>query len=330
MTDLEFDMETQQRQSYSLGLSVGLHALILFLMLFNFSWQTDEFEKNQPSILMVDLSKVELGEKTNLPPEVKVQKKEKNKQVQKPQEKPKKIEKPKTKTPVVKQEKAVEKPKPVKPIEQKKVKNAVKVEQPKPKAKSKPKPKPQPKPTPQKIQPKPQPKPQPKKTVQPKVAQNDGLKSLLASVNAVKKPVNPVSKEEQTQQTTGLEINDGIKGGTSGSRLEILTISEKDLIANKLRGCWNVNAGVEGAEEMIIELRASVGRDGRVKDVRVLNSKNNPVFRSMADSAVRAVYICDSLGEESPFKILSTKHLDNYNSWKEIHLRMNPVDGGVF
>ena len=102
------------------------------------------------------------------------------------------------------------------------------------------------------------------------------------------------------------------------------------LIANKLRGCWNVNAGVEGAEEMSIELRASVGRDGRVKDVRVLNNKNNPVFRSMADSAVRAVYICDSLGEESPFKILSTKHLDNYNSWKEIHLRMNPVDGGVF
>lgn len=329
MTDFEFDMNTQQRQSYSLGLSVALHAFILFLMLFNFSWQTDEFEKNQPSVLMIDLSKVELGEKTNLPPEVKVKQKKKQTPTPQPKEKPKKVEQPKTKTPLVKQEKVVEKPKPVKPVEQSKPKDAVKVQQPKPKAK----PKPKPKPTPKKAQPKPQPKvvQQPKKVSKPKNTQTDGLQSLLASVNTVRKPANPApSKETQTSQTTGLEINDGIKGGTSGSRLEALTISEKDLISNKLRGCWNVNAGVEGAEEMIIELRAYVNRDGRIKDVRVLNMKNNPVFRSMADSAVRAVYVCDSLGNESPFKILSTKHSENYSSWKEIHLRMNPVDGGVF
>lgn len=324
-------MVSASRQSYALGLSVGLHLMILCLMFFNFSWSTDDFDKNPPAVLMVDLSKVELGDKTNLPPEVKVKKETPKKAAvdSKPKtETPKKV----TKTPAVKQEapKPVEK---VKPQEKPVQKDAVKVQE-----KPKPKPKEQPKKADKKPVKKETPKPAPKKpTPAPKTpakktaTQSTGLQSLLASVEKVKKPANPApAREETSSEATGQEINSGIKGGTSGSRLEALTISEKDLIANKIRDCWNVNAGVEGADSMVIELMAYVNRDGRIKDVRVLNMKSDAVFKSMAESARRAIYVCDSKGEESPFKILSVKHPENYSSWKEIHLRMNPVDGGVF
>ena len=70
------DIESPQRQSFALGLSVVLHAMVLFLMLFNFSWADNDFEKSPPAILMVDLTKVQLADKTNLPPEVKKQKKQ--------------------------------------------------------------------------------------------------------------------------------------------------------------------------------------------------------------------------------------------------------------
>lgn len=327
MSDLCNDIESAQRQSYSLGLSVGLHVIILFLMLFNFSWQTNEFEKTPPAILMVDLTKVQLADKTNLPPEVKVKKKEPKKEAApKPQPKPKE-KKQANKTPTVKKEPVVKKSEPIKPQAKPVQKDAVKVNEPK-KAKKQEqqkkivqKPKTTPKPAP-----KPVTKPQPKKTTQ-----SDGLKSLLASVEKVKKPANPAPETDvDTTPESGLEVNEGIKGGTGGSRLEALTISEKDLIANKIRGCWNVNAGVENAEKMIVELKAYVNKDGRISSVRILNMKNDPVFRSMAESAKRAIYVCDGLGAESPFKILSTKHPENYSSWKEIYLRMNPIDGGVF
>ncbi len=347
MTETDFDIETAHRQSYSLGLSVGLHVAVLFLMLFNFSWATNDFEKTPPAILMVDLSKVELGDKTNLPPEVK--KKDSPKPVVPPKkEQPKKVEpkkeqsKPVTKTPAVKQEAPAPKAEQVKPIEKPAPKDAVKVKEPdKPKTKEKPKKVEPKKETVKKQQPKKEPpkktSPQ-KKVTQPKVApkksvsQSSGLQSLLASVDKVRKPANPApaASEPENSVESGLEINAGIKGGTSGSRMETLTISEKDLIANKIRECWNVNAGVEGAEEMIIEIKVKVNRDGRIQDVRVVNMKSNPVFRSMADSAVRAIHICDNKGSESPFKMLADKRPEHYSTWKEIHLRMNPVDGGVF
>ncbi len=335
MTETNFDIDAAHRQSYSLGLSIGLHAAILFLMLFNFSWATDDFDKNPPAILMVDLSKVELGDKTNLPPEVK------KKDTPKPAVQPKKEEpkketpKPASKTPPVKQEAIPPKPEPVKPQEKKAPKDAVKVKEPpkekvkeEPKKQVKEKPKKQEKPVPKKQTPK---KPTPKPATPKKTTQTNGLQSLLASVEKVRKPANPApAAETQSSPETGLEVNAGIKGGTGGSRMEALTISEKDLIANKIRECWNVNAGVEGAEEMIIEIKAKVNRDGRIQDVRVINMKNDPVFRSMADSAVRAIHICDNKGSESPFKMLADKRPEHYSTWKEIHLRMNPVDGGVF
>ena len=331
------DIESPQRQSFALGLSVVLHAMVLFLMLFNFSWADNDFEKSPPAILMVDLTKVQLADKTNLPPEVKKQKKKetpkpvvkKEKLKEKPKAKPQ-PKKEQTKTPVVKKEPPKAKPETVKPTPKPKQKEAVKVApEKKPEQKKQPK-KEVKKETPKKATPKPQPKTQPKKAPQ-KAPQQDGLKSLLASVEKVKKPANPAPTEEiETEEESGLEINEGIKGGTEGSRLEALTISEKDLIANKIRQCWNVNAGVEGAETMIVELKAYVNKDGRIKDVRILNMKSDPVFRSMAESARRAIHVCDGLGDESPFKILSTKHPENYSSWKEIHLRMNPVSGGVF
>ena len=327
MVETDIDYESAQRQSYSLGMSVGLHLMILFLMLFNFSWSTDEFDKNPPVVFMVDLSKVELSDKTNLPPEVKVKKPEPPKPQAEPKKEEPKVESPKpvTKTPAVRQE-PMPKPAQVKPKEAPTPKDAVKVqdvpkEKPTPKKPVKKEPA---KPAPKKAAP--QPKPAPKKTTAQQ--QSGGLQSLLASVEKVKKPANPVAaREETTTQATGQEMNSGIKGGTGGSRMEALTISEKDLIANKIRECWNVNAGVEGADSMTIEVKAFVNRDGRVKDVRVLNMKNDPVFRSMADSAVRAIWVCDSRNDDSPFKILSVKHPDNYSSWKEIYLRMNPVEG---
>lgn len=329
MMHLYEDEHEIERQSSCLGLSVGLHILILILMCFNFSWNTDEFEKSPPAILMVDLTKVKIDEKTNLPPLVKEVKKEESKPQEVKQEK-KTEPKKEDKTPLVKKEAVAPKVEPQKPVETPK-KEAVKVQEKKvePKKEVKKEPKKEVKKEVKKEKPKPQEKPKPKVAPKPiPKKQSQGLQSLLASVEKVRKPANtaPASPSKPSGET----VNKGIKGGTEGSFMNELTISEKDLIANKIRSCWNVNAGVQDADKMIIEVRAFINKDGSVREVKILNMKQDPIFRSMAESAKRAIYVCDAKGEESPFRILANKRPEMYNSWKQIYLRMNPVDGGVY
>lgn len=290
--------------------STVMHASILLLMWADWSFSFQEFDKTNTPVIMVDLKKVQIADKTNLPPEVK----------KTPKPTPSKKTPAVDKTPATKTTVTPKPAEPVKPKEQPRPKDSVKAVEPPKRVDKK---------TPQKKKPEPKKTPPQKTQAQQKKSSASDLKSLLASVDKIKKPARP-STQNAEAPTTGQEVQEGIKGGTGGSLMQPLTLSEKDLIVNKLRGCWNVDAGASGIEEMVIEVRAYVGRDGRVKDVKILNMKNDPSFRSVAESARRAIYICDDKGAESPFKMLADTRLESYEAWKEIFVRFRPLDGGVF
>ena len=301
--------------------SAVLHTVIIAFLLWDWSFTLKEYEKTNVPVIMIDLKKVQIGELTNLPQKVKKQTPKK----QEAKAPSKKTEKQKT---TVKKTapKPQAKPEPVKPKEQPKPKDSVKAVEP-PKKQEKPVKK-EVKKEPPRAEPKPTQKSESAKE-QPKKKKSDGLKSLLASVEDIKKNARPSTSVQDTPQT-GQEVQEGIEGGTEGRLMQPLTISEKDLIANKLRSCWNVDAGLSGIENMIVEIRAYVNRDGSIRDVKILNMRSDEAFRSVAESARRAIYICADLKEESPFKMLADKRGDSYQSWKEIFVRFNPLDGGVY
>lgn len=289
-----------ERRAYLM--SLALHGVILTLMLVNFNFAR-EYSKPPSVILHVDLNKVQISNKTNLPQKAV---KKKKAPVQKKKEEPKK-EKPKPKQVAV---------------------------QPKPKPKSEPiKPKPQPKPAkPVKdavpVQKTPEVKKQPPKnqkkieeTPKPKEQDYD-LKSLLASVEKVRK--EPIKQERNLQNDLAADTgNTGLEGRLD----QVLSISEKDFISSKLRECWNIDGGAQNLDEIIVEIKAFINKDGSVRDVKILNKQNFPAFQSVADSAKRAVYICAGKGTESPFYVLSQKYGDHYGDWKEIYLRFSPTEG---
>ena len=301
--------------------SAVLHTVIIAFLLWDWSFTLKEYEKTNVPVIMIDLKKVQIGELTNLPQKVKKQTPKKQEAKAPPQKTAKQKTTVKKTTP-----KPHAKPEPVKPKEQPKPKDSVQAVAP-PKKQEKPVKK-EVKKEPPRVEPKPTSKPEPAKE-QPKKKKSDGLKSLLASVEDIKKNARPSTSVQDTPQT-GQEVQEGIEGGTKGSLMQPLTISEKDLIANKLRSCWNVDAGLSGIENMIVEIRAYVNRDGSIRDVKILNMRSDEAFRSVAESARRAIYICADLKEESPFKMLADKRGDSYQSWKEIFVRFNPLDGGVY
>ncbi len=295
-----------QRRAFLM--SLALHGVVLTLMLVNFNFNR-EYSKPPSVILHVDLNKVQISNKTNLPQKAV---KKKKAPVQKKKEEPKK-ETPK------KKEVAVQ-PKPK--------------TKPKPKAETpKPQPKPQPKPaTPVKdavqVQKKPEPKKEtvkeePKKTQPQKEEKGYDLQSLLASVEKVRK--EPVKEEVKSVQND-LSADTG-NTGLEGRLDQVLSISEKDFISSKLRECWNIDGGAQNLDEIVVEIKAFINKDGSIRDVKILNKQNYPAFSSVSESAKRAVYICAGKGTESPFYILSQKYADHYGDWKEIYLRFSPLEG---
>ena len=305
--------------------SVALHLVVLILFLVDVPvfWRRNMTIEQVP--IIVDLNNVKISEMTNLPPKAKrgpeekqaskiKRKIEKNYTKDEPDKRPEVKSEPQKdaeETPPAKQER-VEKPKqdflvapqPKKPKAPKK-----KPTPPVPAAKPKPKPKP-----------KPEVKKEQKQPEKGKPQLANPLKSLLASVDALEKEVGNTNQE-------GTEVNNmGIEGGTGGSYFSELSISEIDAIAGRLRACWNLDPGAMGIKDMIIEIRAFLNKDGSVRKVDIINTSrynSDAHFRSVADSARRAVYIC------APYSIFADKYADKYDKWNTMLLRFNPLDGQI-
>ena len=161
---------------------------------------------------------------------------------------------------------------------------------------------------------------------------DDPFKTLLASVDGIKSGMGYADAQTEAEVDPDEIVTEGIEGGQGGSYMQELSVSEKDLIGIKLRECWNLDAGVRGVQNMLVEIRVFLDKDGTVKDAKILNKtkyNKDTAFRSVAESARRAVYICDKKKEESPFRIFSKNYEDAYDTWKTLLLRFNPLDGGV-
>lgn len=304
--------------------SIALHIVVFALCVIDLPL----FWFNRPTMsqvpIIVDLKDVKISEMTNLPPKAKIGKEDKvasqvKRKVEKkytkeepkeepapvPDKKPQRVEEPKEANaePTPPKKDFLVAPQPKKPVQKTAKKEA-------PKA---------PKPEQKKIAPK---KPAPKKEQKPELA--NPLKSLLASVDALE-------KEGATDTTAtikeGTDVNNmGIEGGTGGSYFSELTISEMDAIAGRLRACWNLDPGAMGIEDMIVEIRAQLNQDGSVRKVDILDTSRyngDNHFRSVADSAKRAVYIC------APYSILADKYAEKYDMWKTMLLRFNPLDASI-
>jgi len=303
--------------------SLALHAVVFILCVVDlplFFWNRTTVGQVP---IIVDLKDVKISEMTNLPPKAKMGEENKaasqiKRKIEKKYNQEKKEEQetePEKTEPKETKEEPVAKPEPSK-------RDHLVAPQPK-------------KPTPKVQKKKPAPKPQPKKP-QPKKAESkkedkkqpelaNPLKSLLASVDALEKEDGPKDETATIKEGTNIQ-NMGIEGGTGGSYFSELSISEIDAIAGRLRACWNLDPGAMGIEDMIVEIRAELNQNGTVRSVEIMDTSryaSDNHFRSVADSARRAVYIC------APYSILADKYAEKYDLWKVMRLRFNPLDNSV-
>ena len=99
---------------------------------------------------------------------------------------------------------------------------------------------------------------------------------------------------------------------------EKLTISEKDAIRRQFYKCWIVPAGAKNIKDFKVSLRLRLNKDGEVLNTKIMNKENmnNTFFRTLAESAIRAVNHPDCKKLMVPKK--------KYETWKETILDFDP------
>ncbi len=323
--------------------SIALHIAVFLLFMIDLpNWHHDLTLGSAP--IIVDLSQVRIDEMTNLPAKAEFGPEDRKATVAERKEEAQytKDSAPEPE-PVKTEEKAAteEKQQDAAPEEQPTEVKQDYLEAPKPE--KKPDRKPDPKPTPKKppvpdSKPKPKPKPQPdnkpKDTKKAKPAekaalQSSALKSLMQEIDNTKN----LDIGETTQSAMikeGTKVNNmGIEGGNSnGSYLSDLTITETDALASLLRQNWNLDPGAIGVENMRVEIRVYLNRDGSIRKIEFLDMSrfnSDPSYRSVAESAQRAI-----IATQQAFKdVFAGKYSGNYDNWSTLRLNFDPLDKGV-
>ncbi len=166
-----------------------------------------------------------------------------------------------------------------------------------------------------------EPEPEPEPKPEPKV---DPFASVLKSVEALEQQQERERQQQETQKPTTAESSfDPIEQvlAQSNSRFQAdlpLSMSEIDNIRYQIQKNWNVPAGARDAQDMIVTLRIQLAQDGTVRNVSVVNSTrmgSDPFFRSMAESAVRAVNVTGRIRNLSP---------DKYHIWRDMQINFDP------
>ncbi|WP_253299897.1 hypothetical protein [Wolbachia endosymbiont of Chironomus riparius] len=85
------------------------------------------------------------------------------------------------------------------------------------------------------------------------------------------------------------------------------------MIRNKLTKCWNITDNLAYEKGFNIKINILLSTQGEVVMTDIADSesyRHNSLFRSVADSAMRAIYKC------SPFNLPK----EHYHIWREIIL----------
>jgi outer membrane biosynthesis protein TonB len=177
------------------------------------------------------------------------------------------------------------------------------------------KPKPQP-PQEAKVEPPPAPilrpntpqKPKPQK--KPTPPQTADFSSLLKNLTkqqpqpSAEAPIQPQPDQPDTASISALSSPQ-------------LSMGEIDALRSQISGCWYIDPGHKGGEDMIVDVHVNLAPDGSVQHAQIEDTARmgtDAYYRAAAEAALRAVYKC------SPLNVPPGK----YDTWKDLHLHFNP------
>ena len=100
-----------------------------------------------------------------------------------------------------------------------------------------------------------------------------------------------------------------------------LSLSEEDALRAQIFGCWTVPLGLPYEDDLLVRIKLELKQDGTISRSEILdhermNKPGQKFYKILAESALRAVRICQ------PLRVPQT----GYDKWKNIQLNFNPTE----
>ncbi len=126
-----------------------------------------------------------------------------------------------------------------------------------------------------------------------------------------------LDKRDPTRQAaTGAQLNSQASLGAAKGTAATLSQSELDALRARLTKLWNVQAGTERPEELIVDIRIRLTPDRRLAaPPEIVSQGSSPRYQAAADAAMRAVL------QGQPFDMLQAA---TYDSWKDMIVTFDP------
>jgi colicin import membrane protein len=126
-----------------------------------------------------------------------------------------------------------------------------------------------------------------------------------------------LDKRDPTRQAaTGTQLNSQASLGAAKGTAATLSQSELDALRARLTKLWNVQAGTERPEELIVDIRIRLTPDRRLAaPPEVVSQGSSPRYQAAADAAMRAVL------QGQPFDMLQAA---TYEQWKDMIVTFDP------
>ena len=157
----------------------------------------------------------------------------------------------------------------------------------------------------------PRPRPQPQPQARPQPAQNFDLDSVIALLD---------NREPRAPAPASAPVAERANAGI-GARNAMTMDIETNLKA-QIRECWNLPVGAPRPEELIVQVRVLLARNGEpiqtsLTPESLAKARGNPYMNSAGEAAIRAVNVC------APYENLPA---DRYESWRELIMTFDPKE----
>ena len=129
--------------------------------------------------------------------------------------------------------------------------------------------------------------------------------------------------DKAKEESTKVEKNENnlTQSSVKNSFATGLTLSEEDALRAQIFGCWTVPLGLPYDDDLLVRIKLELKQDGTISKSEILdhermNKPGQKFYKILAESALRAVRICQ------PLRVPQT----GYEKWKDIQLNFNPTE----
>ena len=157
------------------------------------------------------------------------------------------------------------------------------------------------------------------KEIKPEIRQaSEFEKKEIIDTNQIAALIDKAKEDNATVQKKNNKLT---QSSDKNSFANNLTLSEEDALRAQIFGCWTVPLGLPYDEDLLVRIKLQLKQDGTILKSEILdhermNKPGQKFYKVLAESALRAVRICQ------PLRVPQS----GYDKWKNIQLNFNPME----